>query len=169
MSLNISDAPFNSCYLSYYVRRTVAVHYNKFNLTSYATLTKVQELQQWFDKLLHGTTDYRTEDPSERRTLKLGEARRRRRTGLGPGSRRGEWSTLSGRATGVITTTALLRHLLSPPHCNCDPISPHSPQFHSFTDTTTAGKYHKQDSLYPHMQQQVRTTNWGTPEHHIYQ
>lgn len=44
MSLNIFDAPFNSCYLTYYVVEELLLFINKFNLTSYATLTKVQEL-----------------------------------------------------------------------------------------------------------------------------
>lgn len=50
-------------------------------------------------------------------------------------------------------------------HCNCDPISPHRSSIHSQTLLPPASTTNK----YPHIQQQVRTTNWSTLEHHIYQ
>lgn len=146
---------------------------NKFNLTSYATLYKNCRSGSITAKRCNSCTARRTTAPRIRQRVV--------RWSLG---RRGDddgrvWSQVQGEESGrpwageppVSLPPRPCSVTCSHPHTTPLQLWSHltSPQFSSIHSQTLLPPASTTNRIYPHIQQQARTTNWDTLEHHIYQ
>lgn len=141
---------------------------NRFNLTSYATLTKVQELQQWFDKQPSDVTAARHDELPHRGSVRASyvEAWGGAATTDGSGARfKARRVVDPERAShrchyhhGLAPSPALTptRH-----HCNCDPISPHRSSIHSQTLLQIYYRRQVPQTGYIHISQVADSSRFG--------